>query len=141
MTNDFDHDVLISYRGAEPDRTWVGRTLVPRLAEHGLRVGVDYRCFKLGEPLTTSMEKAVSTSRYTLAIMTPAYPQGPFATFERTRARHLDLEQQQRRLVVAARTEQPTPEQPVQTLAGHDQRHDLRRNADSALCRAARASR
>ena len=109
MIDDFDYDVFVSYRSAEPDRTWVRTTLMPRLKHDGLRSCVDYDCFRLGEPLVTSMEKAVTTSRYTLAIMTPAYLQGPFATFERVLATHLELEQQRLRFVVAMREPSEPP--------------------------------
>jgi TIR domain len=103
MTEDFRYDVFVSYRNAEADSIWVRTQLVPRLTENGLHVCVDYEDFELGKPLVQLMEEAVVASRYTLAILTPAYLRGPFATFERALAAHLELEQQQRRLLVAMR--------------------------------------
>jgi hypothetical protein len=109
MTRAYRYDVFVSYRSAEPDSIWVRTQLVPRLTEDGLRVCVDYENFELGKPLVQLMEDAVVASRYTLAILTPAYLRGPFATFERALATHLELEQQQRRLLVAMRERTDPP--------------------------------
>jgi hypothetical protein len=103
MTEDFRYDVFVSYRSAEPDQTWVRSRLVPRLKEDGLRVCLDDDNFVLGMPLADLMEEAVVSSRCTVAVMTPAYLQGRFARFEQALAIHLELEQQERRLLVVMR--------------------------------------
>lgn len=97
------YDVFISYRRQEPDRTWVRETLVPRLRAEGLRVCIDDEAFRLGEPLVLEMARAIEQSRYTLAVLSPAYLQGKFAELENVLAEHLGIEQGQRRLLLVMR--------------------------------------
>ncbi len=100
---DFVYDVFISYRHQEPDKTWVRKTLLPGLEAEGLRVCVDYRDFRLGAPLVLEMARAVEQSRYTLAILSPAYMTSNFTELENVLAEHLGLEKSQRRLLAAVR--------------------------------------
>jgi TIR domain len=100
---DVAYDVFISYRHQEPDQSWVRETLVPRLRDHGLTVCIDHESFRLGEPLVLEMARAVEESRYTLAVLSPAYLQGSFAELENVLAEHLGVEQRQRRLLLVMR--------------------------------------
>ena len=99
----FAYDVFISYRNQAPDKAWVRTALLPRLKDAGLRVCIDYLDFRLGAPLVTEMERAVVVSRYTLAILSPAYLAGPFTEFESVISQHLGLEQSQHRLLLVVR--------------------------------------
>lgn len=99
----FDYDVFVSYRQQEPEKTWVRDVLVRHLRAEGLRVCVDYECFRLGAPLIHEMERAVEHSRYTLAILTPAYLESNFTDLENVLAEHVGLERTERRLVAAMR--------------------------------------
>ena len=98
-TDGFSYDVFISYRQQEPDKTWVRKTLYPRLKAEGLKVCLDVVDFRLGEPVIHEMERAVVESRYTTAVLTPAYLSSNFADFENVIAQHLGLEQSQRRFL------------------------------------------
>ncbi|MBE9032565.1 toll/interleukin-1 receptor domain-containing protein, partial [filamentous cyanobacterium LEGE 11480] len=102
LDDGFAYDVFISYR-QKSEKTWVRKTLVPQLEATGLRVFVDYRDFRLGAPLIKEMERAVVTSRYTLAVLSPAYLESNFTEFENLIAEHLGLEQSQRRLLMVMR--------------------------------------
>jgi hypothetical protein len=95
----FQYDVFLSYRDKDPDKTWVRKTLYPRLKAEGLNVCLDVVDFRLGSPLITEMERAVVESRYTMAVLTPAYLTSGFAEFENVIAQHLGLEQSQRRFL------------------------------------------
>jgi hypothetical protein len=95
----FKYDVFLSYRGQGPDKTWVRKTLYPRLKAEGLKVCLDAVDFQLGEPVIHEMERAVIESRYTMAVLTPAYLTSNFTDFESVIAQHLGLEQSQRRLL------------------------------------------
>jgi hypothetical protein len=95
----FKYDVFLSYRGQDPDRTWVRKTLYPRLKAEGLKVCLDAVDFRLGEPVIHEMERAVTESRYTMAVLTPAYLTSHFSDFENVIAQHLGLEQSQRRFL------------------------------------------
>jgi TIR domain len=103
MADDFDYDVFVSYRRAEPDRGWVHGTLVPRLRADGLLVCIDDDFFRLGAPLVLEMERAVQASRYTLAVLTPRYLVSNFTELENVLAEHLGLERTERRLTVVMR--------------------------------------
>lgn len=99
----FDYDVFVSYRYHEPDRTWVRSVLERRLVDQGLRVCIDYRSFPLGSPIVLEMARAVERSRYTLAVLTPAYLEGHFSELENVLAEHLGLEEGERRLLAVMR--------------------------------------
>lgn len=103
MAGDFDFDVFVSYRRAEPDRGWVHGMLVPRLRSGGLVVCIDDDSFRLGAPLVLEMERAVQVSRYTLAVLTPRYLMSNFTELENVLAEHLGLERTERRLLVVMR--------------------------------------
>lgn len=103
MVGTFTYDVFVSYRRAEPDRGWVHSRLVPRLRADGLLVCLDDDCFRLGAPLILEMERAVQSSRYTLAVLTPGYLLSNFTELETVLAEHLGLERTERRLVAVMR--------------------------------------
>ncbi len=103
LAGPFACDLFISYSHQEPDRSWVRRRLLPRLEREGLRVCVDYRDFRLGAPLVLEMARAVEQSRYTLAVLSPAYLASNFAELENVLAEHLGLEKGQRRLLTVMR--------------------------------------
>jgi hypothetical protein len=100
---DSGYDVFISYRQQDPDRTWVRTRLVPRLGSEGLRVCLDVESFRLGAPLVLEMGRAVESSTYTVAVLTPAYLESTFTELESVLAEHLGLEERERRLIVIMR--------------------------------------
>lgn len=103
MNRDFEYDVFISYRQREPDKSWVQKTLYPQLSMAGLKVFIDIKHFRLGVPVLTEMERGVESSRYTLAVVTPAYFESNFTDFENVISQHLGLEQSQHRLLILMR--------------------------------------
>lgn len=103
MKPDFMYDVFISYSHREPDKTWVRKRFFPALKREGLRVCLDVLNFQIGSPLVTEMERAVEQSRYTLAILSPAYLAGNFTEFENVLSQHMGLEKAQHRLLLLLR--------------------------------------
>jgi hypothetical protein len=97
------YDVFISYRQQAPDGAWVRGVLVERLRAEGLRVFIDHESFKLGAPLVLEMARGVEQSRYTLAVLSPAYLASNFTELESVLAEHLGLEMTQRRLLAVRR--------------------------------------
>jgi hypothetical protein len=93
------YDVFLSYRQQEPDKTWVRKTLLPRLKAEGLKVFIDYVDFQLGAPIVTEMERAVVQSRYTIGVLSPNYLSSNFTDLESILAEHIGLEQSQRRFI------------------------------------------
>jgi hypothetical protein len=99
----YHYDVFLSYRQKDPDRAWVRKVLLPRLDAAGLRVFIDVRDFVLGASIVTETERAVLQSRYTLAVLSPAYLTSNFTELESVLSRHLGLENRQRRFLAVLR--------------------------------------
>lgn len=99
----FKYDVFLSYRQSEPDCNWVRCILEPKLKLGGLATCIDIRDFQLGETLLLEMERAVEQSRYTLAVLSPAYLESNFTELENLLAGHLGLEESRNRLIVVQR--------------------------------------
>jgi hypothetical protein len=88
----FAYDAFVSYRRRDPaDRAWVEGILIPRLQRAGLKLCLE-REFQLGQPRIREMERAVTTSRYTLAVFTPAYLEGNFEDFQSLIGQHNAIE-------------------------------------------------
>jgi len=99
----FSFDAFISYRHKEPDLSWARDVLVPGLEKNNVKVIIDYRDFHLGAHLISEMNRAVEKSRYTIAVLTPAYLDSNFTDLENIMAEQLGLEKGQRRLIVVLR--------------------------------------
>ena len=95
----FPYDVFLSYRAQEPDKTWVRKALLPRLKAQGLKVFIDYVDFRLGAPVVTEIERAVTQSRYTVGVLSPSYLASNFSDLESILAQHLGLEESQGRFI------------------------------------------
>jgi hypothetical protein len=104
----FRYDGFISYRQRDPDRSWVREVLMPGLEAAGLRLCVDFQCFRLGAPLVLEMARAVEQSRYTLGVLSPAYLESNATELENVLSEHLGIERSERRLLFVMR-EQCTP--------------------------------
>jgi hypothetical protein len=100
------YDVFLSYARRDPEvRAWVERVLVPFLEGCGIKVCLEHRDFTLGRPRIREMERAVTTSRYTLAVFTPGYVEDGFTDFQALMAQHLALETREPRLIPVLRRE------------------------------------
>ncbi len=75
----FRYDAFISY--SHKDADWVRKTLL-HLERAGLRVCIDFRDFEIGTPSLVNMENAVEHSRKTLLVLTPAWVDSEWTTFE-----------------------------------------------------------
>lgn len=91
------YDVFLSHSTA--DREWVDTWLLPRLEGAGLRVCVDYRDFIAGMPRLENVERAVKSSRRTVAILTPDWLASEWNAFEDVLVRSLDPAARRRRLI------------------------------------------
>jgi len=94
------YDVFLSYARRDPEiRAWVERVLVPFLESCGIRICLEHRDFALGRPRLREMERAVTDSRYTLAVLSPSYVEDGFTEFQSLIAQHLALETREPRLI------------------------------------------
>jgi hypothetical protein len=91
--DDLPYDVFVSYRHDEPeDRSWVTELLVPYLESVGIRVCLPHRDFRLGASRIEETERAVAASRYTMAVLTPAYVASAFEGVQWLLAAHAAAE-------------------------------------------------
>ncbi len=93
----YRYDVFISYHPRDGD--WVWEWLLPRLEQAGLRVCIDQNCFQPGAPVATEIERAVSESRRTLVVMTPAWVESQWDQFEALLIHQKDAAARIRRLI------------------------------------------
>ena len=93
----YEFDAFISYSESKTDRRWV-RNFIQSLQTANFKIAVDYLA-PLGMPKITFAEEAVTKSRYTLVILSPAYLASRFAEFQSLIAQHLGQEQSQYRVV------------------------------------------
>jgi len=77
---EFRYDVFISY--SHRDSAWVRSTLLPHLEREDLRVCIADRDFAPGVARLINIENAVERSRKTLIVLTPAWIESEWATFE-----------------------------------------------------------
>src|ERR1051326_6238180 len=96
-------DAFLSYRHCNPDAEWVRGVLAPHLRAEGLRVCLDVDEFRLGAPLVLEMARGVEESRFTVAVLTPAYLFSGFTELETVMAEHLVVERAEQRLVIVLR--------------------------------------
>ena len=133
------YDVFVSYcHGDADDRAWVTGTLVPYLEGIGLKLCLEHRDFRLGRPQLDEIDRAVTTSRYSLAVFTPAYLASAWADYQAVLAAYLAAESGEPRFI-------PLVRRPCQ-LALHDRMTaalDVSRDAEvpAALQRLALALR
>jgi hypothetical protein len=99
------YDAFISYcresycREDTEDRAWVTTVLVPFLEQLGLRLCLEHRDFRLGASRIDEIERAVTQSRYTVAVFTPAFLDSTFELYQALLAAHVSIESRAPRLV------------------------------------------
>ena len=91
------YDVFISYSHA--DQEWVKGWLLPQLEKARLRVCIDFRDFEVGVPVVVNMERAVDRSRHTLLVLTPAWVESEWTTFESLLVQTSDPSGRRQRLI------------------------------------------
>jgi hypothetical protein len=83
------YDAFVTYcHDDDHDRIWTRQILVPLLERRGLRVCLEHRDFGLGIPRLRETERAIATSRYTVAVLTPAYLASKFDDYQGVVAAH-----------------------------------------------------
>jgi hypothetical protein len=91
--DEFAIDAFVSYcREDADDRAWVTTVLVPYLEHSGLRLCLEQRDFQLGASRIDEIERVVTQSRYTVAVLSPAYLDGAFEAYQALLAAHVAIE-------------------------------------------------
>jgi hypothetical protein len=89
------YDAFISYcQDAPEDCAWVTGTLVPALEALGLTLCLEDRDFTIGASRVEEIDRAINESRYTVAVLTPAYLADAVGHYESLLAAHSALESQ-----------------------------------------------
>jgi hypothetical protein len=102
--DDQAYDAFLSYCQSDPDdRAWVTGTLVPYLEGAGLKLCLEDRDFQFGRPKLDEIDRAVTTSRYTLTVFTPAYLASAWADYQSVLAAYLAAESGEPRFVPLVR--------------------------------------
>ena len=96
-TTRYAYDLYLSYTDA--DRAWVATALLPALEERGLRVCLPDRDFDIGRPRLDNSERAITHSRHTLIVMTPAWLTSEWQAFEGLLVSSTDPANRLRRLI------------------------------------------
>ncbi|HEY2294030.1 MAG TPA: SUMF1/EgtB/PvdO family nonheme iron enzyme [Thermoanaerobaculia bacterium] len=94
----FRYDAFLSYRRREPDRSFA-RGLLTRLEQAGFSVAIDERDFRPEQTFLQEMERCVRESRFTLALLSPAYFDSGNTVEESIFCKVLDLSERRRRLI------------------------------------------
>ena len=98
------YDAFVSYcRDDADDRGWVTGTVVPYLEGLGLKLCLEDRDFRLGASRIDETEGAVAHSRYTIAVLTPAYLASAFEAYDALLAAHAAIESREPRLIPVVR--------------------------------------
>lgn len=88
-TDALEYDAFISFE--ESQRAWVEKTLVPGLRKLGVKVSLEAD-YGLGEAWVDEAARVVESSRFTIAVITPAYFTSGFRAYQQVLALHLTAE-------------------------------------------------
>lgn len=97
-TPEVRYDVFLSYRHGGRDAA-VARALLETLENDGYRVAIDERDFPANASFLEEMERCIRQSRFTLAIVSPAYLESGNCQEEAIITKVLDMGERRRRLI------------------------------------------
>jgi Caspase domain/TIR domain len=94
------YDAFVSYCQDDPDdRAWVTGTVVPYLEGLGLKLCLEDRDFALGAARLDEVDRAVTQSRYTVAVFTSAYLAAAVDSYEAVIAAYSAVESRTPRFI------------------------------------------
>ncbi|TMQ21628.1 MAG: TIR domain-containing protein [Deltaproteobacteria bacterium] len=98
----FAYDVLLVYSPDQRDAAWA-RSLLRLLEDRGVRVCTEQLDAELGAMRVSEIERLVSSSRYTVPVLTPRFSLGGFQELQTQMALHLGVEDGRARLIPIVR--------------------------------------
>ncbi len=82
-TQQYVYDAFVAYSTRGSERAWVHTTLREKLEnEHGLRLCIHYRDFKLGRAIDECIVEAINKSRKTILVLSPEFLESGWCQFE-----------------------------------------------------------
>ena len=106
MNEPHSFDLFLSYAAA--DRAWVQGYLIPALGVPRERL-ITHDDFRLGAARVSEIERAVTTSRYSVVILRPAYLADEWSNLSEQLSSHLTTADQAIRLIPLLRSECDLP--------------------------------
>ena len=100
--DEFIYDVLLVYAPDDRDRAWA-RVFLRLLEERGVRVCTEGLDTELGKDRVLELERLVSTSRFTLPVLTPRFSAGRFQELQTVLTHQLGVEDGIARLIPVVR--------------------------------------
>ncbi len=83
MENDFVYDAFVAYSSHGEERPWVHTTLREKLEdEHGLKLCMYHRDFKVGRDLADTIVEAINSSSKILLVLSPTFLNSCWCEFE-----------------------------------------------------------
>ncbi len=83
LTKDYTYDAFVAYSSHGEERSWVHTTLREKLEnEHGLKLCMYHRDFKVGRDLAETIVEGINSSNKTLLILTPNFLRSGWCEFE-----------------------------------------------------------
>jgi len=123
IEDDYKYDAFISYcSGDAHDRDWVRNWLLHRLEEADLRICIDFRDFVPGAFILKNIADAINSSCKILVVLTPAWVQSDWTTFESQFAQSRDPAGRWSRLIPLLLKRCPLPSD-IRSLTGIDFTH------------------
>ncbi|XP_077998713.1 uncharacterized protein LOC144451688 [Glandiceps talaboti] len=81
-------DAFVACKGNTEEETFVYKTLIPELEEHGYRLNVHHKDFLPGEAICTNIVDAITKSRRTILVMSPSFVRSGWCIYELEQAYH-----------------------------------------------------
>ncbi len=83
LANDFVYDAFVAYSSHGEERPWVHTTLREKLeGEHGLKLCMYHRDFKVGRDLADTIVEGINSSNMILLILSPTFLNSCWCEFE-----------------------------------------------------------
>ncbi len=101
MHQQYVYDAFVAYSTHGKERKWVHTTLREKLEdEHGLRLCIHYRDFKLGRAIDECIVDAVNKSRKTILVLSPEFLNSGWCQFEVRMVKEKAVEQRRDSFVI-----------------------------------------
>ncbi len=101
LTKDYTYDAFVAYSSHGAERAWVHTTLREKLEnEHGLKLCMYHRDFKVGRDLAETIVKGINSSNKTLLILSPNFLNSGWCEFEDRMANDKVISERQDSMVI-----------------------------------------
>ena len=101
LTKQYTYDAFVAYSNHGEERSWVHTTLREKLEnEHGLKLCMYHRDFKVGRDLAETIVEGINSSNKTLLILSPNFLNSGWCEFEDRMANDKVISERQDSMVI-----------------------------------------